>query len=197
MTFPGFMPINMTYDSSSNVSSLDYLGMSVSTTLTAYNRSSGYIESIIMLMSVNETELDCSIADLDNDSAIVLVYSSGGLILRCYITLFKIYLIYNPLEPLMPSGLNIINVTFLSKNVFVNTEWDLPQGSGPEDVLNSYNITITTIPISDPISNLTQFTEFSLSANYNVEYTITLFAMKCAGESSPTTINFEFGEFSL
>ena len=197
MTFPGFMPINMTYDSSSNVSSLDYLGMSVSTTLTAYNRSSGYIESIIMLMSVNETELDCSIADLDNDSAIVLVYSSGGLILRCYITLFKIYLIYNPLEPLMPSGLNIINVTFLSKNVFVNTEWDLPQGSGPEDVLNSYNITITTIPISDPISNLTQFTEFSLSANYNVEYTITLFAMNCAGESSPTTINFEFGEFSL
>ena len=63
--------------------------------------------------------------------------------------------------------------------------------------MDSYNITITTIPISEPISNLTQFTEFSLTVNYNVEYTITLFAMNCAGESSPTTISFEYGEFSL
>ena len=99
--------------------------------------------------------------------------------------------------PLIPSDFNITNITFQSTSVFVNTEWDLPQGSGPEDVMDSYNITITTIPISEPISNLTQFTEFSLSVNYNVEYTITLFAMNCAGESSPTTINLEFGEFSL
>ena len=97
----------------------------------------------------------------------------------------------------MPSGFNILNVTFLSTSVFVNTEWDVPQRSSPESVMDSYNITITTIPISDPISNLTQFTEFIVFANYNVEYTITLFAMNCVGESSPTTINFKFGEFSL
>ena len=107
------------------------------------------------------------------------------------------FLYLNPLEPLIPSGLNILNVTFLPTNVFVNTEWDLPQGSGPESVVDIYNITITTIPISDPISNLIQFTGYIVFANYNVEYTITLFAMNCAGESSPTTINFEFGEFSL
>ena len=49
-----------------------------------------------------------------------------------------------------------------STSVFVNTEWDLPQGSS-QSVVDSYNITITlTIQISDPISNLTQFTEFIL-----------------------------------
>ena len=88
VTFPGFMPINMTYDSSSNVSSLDYLEMNVSTTLTAYNRSSGYIESTItltVLMDVNGTELECSISDLDNDIITTLVYSSGVLIRRAII----------------------------------------------------------------------------------------------------------------
>ena len=88
VTFPGLVPINMTYDSSSNVSILDYLGMNISTTLTAYNRSSGYIESIItltVLTDVNGTELECSISDLDNDIITTLVYSSGVLIRRAII----------------------------------------------------------------------------------------------------------------
>ena len=84
------MPINMTYDISSNVSSLDYLGMNVSTTLTAYNRSSGYIESTItltVLTDVNGTELECSIADLNNDTATIHVYSSGVFIITSLIVL--------------------------------------------------------------------------------------------------------------
>ena len=84
------MPINMTYDISSNVSSLDYLGMNVSTTLTAYNRSSGYIESTItltVLTDVNGTELECSISDLNNDTATIHVYSSGVFIITSLIVL--------------------------------------------------------------------------------------------------------------
>ena len=69
VTLPGYVPLNITYDNSSNQSSLNYLGMNISSTLREIRY--GYIESVIVLTVVNDvnlngTEFECSIgADFD------------------------------------------------------------------------------------------------------------------------------------
>ena len=75
------MPLNITYDNSSNRNSFKYLGMNISVVLREFR--SEYIESVIVLTMVNEfvlngTELECSIApDLDIDIASVHLSTSG------------------------------------------------------------------------------------------------------------------------
>ena len=85
VTLPGNVPLNITYDNSSNQGNLNYLGMNISSTLREIRY--GYIESVIVLTVVNDvnlngTELECSIG-ADFDVATVTVNTSGLSILIC------------------------------------------------------------------------------------------------------------------
>ena len=75
------MPLNITYDSSSDIDISNYLGMNISLALRVF--SNEYIESEIVLTVVDDvdldgTELECSIApDLDTYTITVYVNTSG------------------------------------------------------------------------------------------------------------------------
>ncbi len=81
VTIPGSTPLSIMYDSTSMLNSIDNLDVGVSTMLTQY-RSDDYIESIIVftvLMGVtfNQTDVQCSIPNLNIMSTIVFVNTSG------------------------------------------------------------------------------------------------------------------------
>ena len=82
IAFPGLAPINITYDNSSLINAMDYLGLNVSATLLRYIPDQ-YIESVIKFtllknVTMNGTLLECSVSpSLDNDTTFVLVNTSG------------------------------------------------------------------------------------------------------------------------
>ena len=83
------MPISFTYDSTSTLYDIHHLDMNISVTLTELDTiataefvNEELIESIIVItvlknVSMNGTELECSIADLGSDSAVLFVNTSG------------------------------------------------------------------------------------------------------------------------
>ena len=87
--------------------------------------------------------------------------------------------------PLVPSGFNITGVVYTVDNLTVTFEWDAPQGSGPEVVVDTYIITISPSPLAPsdvnrlPNSPLT----FDVTLDYNTIYMATITAENCAGES--------------
>ncbi len=82
VTLPGSMPVTITYDNSSILNNMNNLAMGVITILSTY-RSDEYIESIIVLtllieVALDGTMLECSISDLDNETATLYINSSGS-----------------------------------------------------------------------------------------------------------------------
>ena len=68
-------------------------------------------------------------------------------------------------------------------------EWDPPNGSGPEAVVENYIISILPMPASHPISNSVNSTSLNVTLDYNVIYNATITALNCAGESDPNVLN--------
>ncbi len=82
ITLPDNMPIVITYDSTSILYESNYSDESVTTILTEF-RSDEYIESVMTVtllrnVSVNDSRIECNIADLSSDSILVLVVASGN-----------------------------------------------------------------------------------------------------------------------
>ena len=61
--------------------------------------------------------------------------------------------------------------------------WDPPPGSGPEAIVDNYNITITPAPVSHSSYNVVTAPPWNVTLNYNVIYTATVTASNCAGDS--------------
>ena len=82
VTLPGQMPVSTTYDNTSNLNTVDNLGMNITTTLEEF-RSDEYIESTIVLtiledvFLINGTEVECVTEDLAYDRTTVLINTSG------------------------------------------------------------------------------------------------------------------------
>ncbi len=73
-------------------------------------------------------------------------------------------------------------------------EWDPPNGSGPEAVVENYKISILPMPVSHPISNVVDNTSWNVTLDYNVIYSATITALNCAGESIPNVLtNIQYG----
>ena len=89
VTFPGLMPIGFTYNSSSSLYKVDNLDMNISVTLTDFTTTNQteyvneiYMESILTLtvlrnITMNNTKLECSIADLHSITLTVFINTSG------------------------------------------------------------------------------------------------------------------------
>ncbi len=81
ITVPDNMPIVIAYDSTSMLNENNYFDESITTILTDY-RSDEYIESVITVtflgnVSLNESRIECRIADLSSDSMLVPFVTSG------------------------------------------------------------------------------------------------------------------------
>ena len=89
ITLPGLTPISFTYDSTSTLYGLRHSDMNISVTLTKLNTiattefvNEEHIESIIIItilnnVTLNGTNLECSIANLDSHSTVLFVNTSG------------------------------------------------------------------------------------------------------------------------
>ena len=89
VTFPGLTPISFTHDSTSTLYDIHYLDMNISVTLTELDTiattesvNEEQIESIIVItvlknVTMNGTKLECSTANLDSDSTVLFVNTSG------------------------------------------------------------------------------------------------------------------------
>ena len=81
VTLPGQMPVNITFDGDSNLTVPYNIDTNITATLTAYVAEE-YIESIFVLtvltdVLMNETQIECRIANLDNSTMTVFVNMSG------------------------------------------------------------------------------------------------------------------------
>ncbi len=81
ITIPNNMPIDITYDSTSMLNESEYFDESITSILTDI-RSDEYIESVLTVtllsnVSLNKSRIECNIADLGNNSILVLVITSG------------------------------------------------------------------------------------------------------------------------
>ncbi len=79
-------------------------------------------------------------------------------------------------------------------DIKITFEWDPPLGSGPEVIVDNYTISITSIPVSQPIKSVGLSSPWNVTLNYNINYTATIIAVNCAGESNRLQLNnIEYG----
>ena len=76
VTLPGMMPVNITYDSTSILNTVDTLGYNITTILTNFTENE-YIESTITFIvlrgiPLNGTVLECISEDLDTYTTTIL-----------------------------------------------------------------------------------------------------------------------------
>ncbi len=89
------------------------------------------------------------------------------------------------LVPLTPSGFNITGQFDTVINTTIRFEWDPPKGIGVETVVDFFSISISPRPLSQPALSLVYATPWNVTIDYNVQYTATIAAANCAGESEP------------
>lgn len=99
--------------------------------------------------------------------------------------------------PLIPSGFNIAEELFTVTNLTVIFEWDKPQRSGPEAIVDNYTLTIYPMPLFPLGVNMLPNSPplaLSVTLEYNVAYEAKIIAENCAGKSEtfvyPNVIEF-------
>ncbi len=80
------------------------------------------------------------------------------------------------------------------ENSTITFTWNPPPGSGPEAIVDNYTISIEPAPISHSMTSVGLSSPWNVTLNYNVEYSATIIAINCAGESDSSTLNdIEYG----
>ncbi len=101
------------------------------------------------------------------------------------------------LVPLTPSGFNITGEIYTNTNLTLAFEWDGPQGSGPQAIVDAYIIAIAPGSLSPSGINMLPNSPqiFNVTLNYNTSYTAAIAAVNCAGESTTFVYpaNIEYG----
>ena len=105
--------------------------------------------------------------------------------------IFLVHIPFDSIAPLMPTGFNITDVDY-SQAILVTFDWDPPNGTGTQTIVETYHFVVTPKPIQ-PISN-TSTSPISIFLSYNVKYSVHIFAVNCAGDSEAATIsNISYG----
>lgn len=71
----------------------------------------------------------------------------------------------------------------------ITFEWNPPPGNGVQTVVDKYVFAIYPQLLSSTTSNFVYSTNLTVTQEYNVDYTATLIAVNCAGESDPVTLS--------
>ena len=97
------------------------------------------------------------------------------------------------LVPLPPCCLNITEEYHDTMATTVTLDWDPPQGSGPQTIVDNYTIAISPAPLYQPGVNIVSSPPWNVTLMHNEVYIINVTASNCAGESEifmPQNITF-------
>ena len=79
-------------------------------------------------------------------------------------------------------------------STMVTLDWDPPEGTGPEAVVDNYTITISPPSPYQPARITVTTLQWNVTLEHNTVYSINLTAENCIGESEPSSLsNIEFG----
>ena len=95
--------------------------------------------------------------------------------------------------PQIPSGFAITGENFTPMNSTITFEWDLPQGMGPEVIVDYYLVFISPSPLSHPILNNVSSSPWDVTVNYNTRYSVNFTSFNCAGQSGTLFNDFLYG----
>lgn len=198
VTVPGQLPLVIRYDNISDLGREDHINSFINTSLVQYGHDE-YIESVLIfkvqtnVSTGNQTLLECMIIDLENESIIVLIKTSG--ILEVENSSASFPLVYY-LEPKIPAGFNYTRVYYGVNSTTITLERHPPQDIGPEFAVDFYNISVSPQPLSNHTSIiLYPRYPWNITLHYNTKYTLYLTAVNCAGESDSFILSdIEFGK---
>ena len=194
VSVPGEMPVNITY-SNATFGNITSLNSYITTSVTGFRRDQ-FVHSVLEVLvepgiPTNQITLECSIGDIGNDTKSVLINISSRLIdcekfvnESCF-----------PLVPMIPTGFRAIEEYHDYMDTVITLDWDLPQGSGPEVIVDNYTISISSDSSYQLVSILVSSPPWNITLDHNTVYTINLTALNCAGESEPAVLsNIGFSE---
>lgn len=100
--------------------------------------------------------------------------------------------------PALPINFNVSAQNDTLFNTTVTFRWDPPPGSGVKTIVDKYIFSIYPLSLSHPTSNFVYSEVVDVTLEYNLEYTATLIAVNCAGESDYPVLlpNVEFSKLA-
>ena len=97
--------------------------------------------------------------------------------------------------PLPPANFTITREYHTTSNITITFEWDPPQGSGPEVIVDSYEISVTPSPLSYSTPVTINSTTWNTTLNFNIAYVATIISINCAGAGKPLSLqSIEFSK---
>ena len=98
--------------------------------------------------------------------------------------------------PLVPSDFNITREYHRAIYTIVTLGWDpIPQGNGPEAIVDNYTIYISPSPMYEDGIIMTDSPPLSVTLAHSVSYSVSIIASNCAGESDNQTIPIKIGKY--
>ncbi len=94
--------------------------------------------------------------------------------------------------PGSPSTIRHSIASSLAYEVNVTVGWDPPTETGGRDDLT---YTVTVSPPAQLSATVLTSASVTVTAQYNVDYTVSVVAINCAGNSTTTEYNFRIGEY--
>ncbi len=79
----------------------------------------------------------------------------------------------------------------------VTLDWDPPQGSGPEAIVDNYIISISPDPPYKPAMNVVPSPPWNITLIHNTEYNLDISATNCLGRSGTAALSISFSECKL
>ncbi len=101
------------------------------------------------------------------------------------------YLYFNIVAPSPPQMFIQLGEQGLINTVDVTIGWDAPTETGGRDDLT---YTVNVSPPAQLSATVLTSTSATVTAQYNVDYTVSVMATNCAGESVPRMYRFKIGK---
>ncbi len=98
--------------------------------------------------------------------------------------------LFSTAAPLQPNGFSNSIFSSSANKVNVSVRWDPPNGR------NDITYTVTISPPAQLSATVLTSTSVTVTAQYNVDYTISIVATNCAGSSTTAEYNFRIGKLT-
>ena len=94
--------------------------------------------------------------------------------------------------PSPPAIIDVPSEQRFAESVIVTIEWNSPVNNSGANI---HNYTVSVSPSTQFSATVVTSTNVTVTAEYNVNYTLSIVATNCAGNSDPAVYMFSVGKF--